>query len=180
MDHQRNIITPDARKFVFTRRLPKTGQTASYQAGDDGEYEAGWSIGQRFLPKRLSDNNVIIDRATGLMWPKGYGGAGGNYGVAVNWSNAIIYCEALNFAGFTDWRLPNVLEFFTLYNFGISGAPAIPRDWPLFTLTPGPFWSSTSMGPGTFAWVVYLGNTNAVYALAKTTLVKILAVREIY
>jgi hypothetical protein len=31
------------------RGLPKTGQTASYQAADDGDYEKGWS-GTRHWP----------------------------------------------------------------------------------------------------------------------------------
>ena len=28
----------------------------------------------------------------------------------MNWENAITYCEALSFAGYTDWRLPNTKE----------------------------------------------------------------------
>jgi hypothetical protein len=32
----------------------------------------------------------------------------------LNWSNAIVWAEALNFAGYTDWRLPNITELQSL------------------------------------------------------------------
>ncbi len=117
MDNTRNIETPDARKFVFSRRLPKTGQTASYQAGDDGDYEAGWSIGQRFITKTIGGDQIVLDRATGLMWARDFNAAGGNNGALINWANAIIYAEALNFAGWTDWKLPNIAELVSIRNY---------------------------------------------------------------
>ncbi len=117
MDNSRNIETPDARKFVFSRRLPKTGQTVSYQAGDDGDYEAGWSIGQRFIAKTIGGDQIALDRATGLMWARDFNAAGGNNGALINWANAIIYAEALNFAGFTAWKLPNIAELVSIRNY---------------------------------------------------------------
>lgn len=185
MDHQRNIITPSARKFVFTRRLPTTGQTVSYQDGDDGDYEAGWSIhppfpGGRFLFKTLSGDQVVVDRATGLMWPRYASQAGGNFLAVINWSDAIIYCEALNFAGFTDWRMPNVLEYFTMYNHGRAGPINVPRDWMDFYLDYRNVWTSTTLPLDTsFAWVISLGEVTVVKTLPKTDLIRLLAVREI-
>ena len=183
MDNSRDIETPDARKFVFTRRLPTTGQTVSYQDGDDGYYEAGWNIGQRFIPKTLSGDDVVVDRSTGLMWPKHFNQAGGNMDVGLTWPNALIYCEALNFAGFTDWRLPNILEIATLYNFGMVG-PANPRHYlPFFNFggAANLFWSSTTNIRSTDkAWFFYNGaNGPVIDDLAKTSVLKILAVREI-
>jgi len=179
MDHQRNIITPDARKFVFTRRLPITGQIISYQAGDDGDYQAGWDIGQRFLPKTLSGDDVVIDRATGLMWPQSSNGPGGCNGIAQRWSNAIIWCGLLNFAGFTDWRMPNIVEFFSMYDFSVVGGPVEARDWPPFDLTRDPFWTSTTKPLTTNAWVMFFGGGGIVYVLDKDDEINVLAVREI-
>lgn len=112
--------TPLANQNIITRLLPKTGQTISYQAGDDGDYEAGWwkrrsSLNNLIRFKVPADNpDVVVDRATGLMWVRNHTGAGGNGGAAANWANAIIFCEALNFAGFTDWRMANINEIFSL------------------------------------------------------------------
>jgi len=93
------------------RILPKTGQTTSYRDGDDGYYQMGWDEAERF--KDVGDG-TIIDNATGLMWPKDWLGAGGNGGVSLVWNAAIDWAEALDFAGYDDWRLPNAMELSSL------------------------------------------------------------------
>lgn len=40
-----------------------------------------------------------------------------------NWVDAIANCNDLVYAGFTDWRLPNVMELFTQYDFESDSAP---------------------------------------------------------
>ncbi|MCO6437881.1 MAG: DUF1566 domain-containing protein [Phycisphaerae bacterium] len=49
-------------------------------------------------------NGTVTDRSTGLMWTQG------DSGVGYNWQAALGYAENLNFAGYTDWRLPSVKE----------------------------------------------------------------------
>lgn len=93
------------------RTLPKTGQTTSYRDGDDGDLEKGWDEAERF--KDVGDGTVI-DNATGLMWPKDWSGDGGNSGKALDWNAAIDWANALDFAGYSDWRLPNPAELFSL------------------------------------------------------------------
>ena len=89
---------------VVTESLPKTGQTTSHRSGDDGSYQKGAQV--------LVDNGdgTVTDSRTGLMWPKDGTGAGYNSGVVKTWTPAIDWAEALNFAGHTDWRLPNINE----------------------------------------------------------------------
>jgi len=119
------------KRAIITRLLPKTGQTTVYQAGDDGAYQAGWWKGRtialnktRFVAKTIGGDDVVIDRATGLMWAADGNKAGcNNYGILA-WEAAIIYAEALTFAGFSDWRVPNIIELITILNY-TSYNPAI-------------------------------------------------------
>jgi len=56
------------RKRIELTGLPKTGQTISYVAGDDGDYEAGYvPDGDRFVD---NGDGTVTDNATGLMWVK--------------------------------------------------------------------------------------------------------------
>ncbi|MGM5483871.1 MAG: DUF1566 domain-containing protein [Nanobdellota archaeon] len=49
-------------------------------------------------------DNVIKDDHTGLYWTK-------NESTSVNRSEMIPYCNNLNQGGYSDWRLPNIVEF---------------------------------------------------------------------
>jgi hypothetical protein len=64
--------------FFSEQRLPATGQTTSYVAGDDGETSAG-------APLRYRDNGdgTITDKNTKLMWEKKDQASGGLH----NWNN---------------------------------------------------------------------------------------------
>jgi hypothetical protein len=128
--------------------LPKTGQRISYRAGDDGEYEKGYpKSGVHFV-----DNNdgTVTDMATGLMWVKEATSAGCNNGATISYANALTFCENLDFAGHTDWRLPNIHELLSIQDYSkINPAIALP-----FTAVIARFWSSTKhIGGG--VWGVY-------------------------
>ena len=141
--------TPKHHKNIITRQLPKTGQTVEYQAGDDGTYEAGWWKGRlnsnnkvRFVSKTIGGDVVVIDRATGLMWAADGNAAGCNLGGVSTWSFAVTYAEALTFAGFTDWRLPNVKELMSIVNYSKTLSSI---DEPPFSNTGSNiFWTSTT------------------------------------
>ena len=52
-------------------------------------------------------DSTITDRATGLMWTRGDSGKG------LNWQEALAWAQtknALNYLGYSDWRLPNAKE----------------------------------------------------------------------
>jgi hypothetical protein len=89
---------------AIRQTLPKTGQTTFYRTGDDGDLEKGMNV--------LQDNGdgTVTDLRTGLMWPKDGTGVGYASGVGKTWNDAIDWANGLNFAGHTDWRLPNINE----------------------------------------------------------------------
>ncbi|MBP1840648.1 DUF1566 domain-containing protein [Formosa algae] len=92
-------------------------------------------------------NQTVTDNATGLMWAKNDSGKG------MNWEAALAYAENADYAGYSDWRLPNVKELQSIVEY--TGAfPAI--DTTMFNIskitneaghTDYPyFWTSTSAG----------------------------------
>ncbi|HYC56262.1 MAG TPA: DUF1566 domain-containing protein [Candidatus Binatia bacterium] len=112
--------------------IPQTGQIACYNAsallpscagtGQDGELRRG--AARNFLD---NGDGTISDDATGLMWEKlSDDGSIHDKDTGYTWLNAFSKIAALNvaaYAGYTDWRLPNILELETLRNVG-SFSPA--------------------------------------------------------
>ncbi len=148
------------KQVSLTRGLPKTGQTEVNRTGDDGDYQAGWWKGAplkpRFVAKTIegvTDDDVVIDRSTGLMWAADGNEAGCKDSGRTGWDIAIDYANALDFAGFTDWRVPNINELLSLVDYSEIN-PAI--DASFFPNTSGtPYWSSTgSSTSDTDAWYV--------------------------
>jgi len=119
--------------------LPKTGQTTSYNTGDDGDYEAGSAISPRFTD---NGDGTITDNVTGLMWVKDGYCNGSPPSCMQTYVNALAYAEALNYAEHTDWRLPNVFELMSIVD--VSKSPAVPT---IFTNTAAYFYrTSTECG----------------------------------
>jgi len=121
---------------------PATGQTEIYSDGDDGFYEAGCPMEDRFVD---NEDGTVTDTCTGLMWQKET--ASGAY----SWQNAVDYCQNLVAAGHSDWRLPNVRELLSITDYGRFTPAIIPvfdiADW---------YWSSTtSAGNPNAVWYVY-------------------------
>jgi hypothetical protein len=140
--------------------LPKTGQTAVIIAGDDGTYQKGYpAAGDRYTD---NGDGTITDNATGLMWVKDGSGAGCNNGAGGTLAAAIAFCEALDFAGHTDWRLPNIKELMSIAHYGIA-APTIHA---LFTNTVSDkYCSSTSkFGETIKVWTVNFATGLVDYA----------------
>jgi hypothetical protein len=96
--------------------LPDTGQTTVYAGGDDASYQPAATQ----LSYTDNGNGTITDNVTGLMWKKcsepdtttGCSGAHNTY----TWANAIAQCEGLTYpsGSYSDWRLPNVKELFSI------------------------------------------------------------------
>ena len=113
-----------------TISLPKTGQTTSYNAGDDGDLEAGIA----WPSPRFVDNSfgTLTDLLTGLMWQQSPSNIDRE-----SWSGAMRYASESELAGYDDWRAPNVNEFLSLKSYG-----DVP-DGVWIPLQGGARWSST-------------------------------------
>lgn len=85
--------------------LPDSGQKSSYSNifGEDCDY----TINPPFFVN--NNDGTITDTVTGLMWQRVDGGE-------MTFENAVIYSDTLTLGGYTDWRLPSVLEAFSILN----------------------------------------------------------------
>ena len=147
-------------------QLWKSGQVLCYDdmgnkidcfnTGQDGEIKAGVSWPElRFID---NENGIISDNLTGLIWakdanlPKTY----------TNWQQALDYVKKMNTGiysnfGYTDWRLPNRKELYSLIDFSQYNS-AISSGHPFLNVQ-SHYWSSSSFvyNPA-FAWIAYMGN----------------------
>ncbi len=133
--------------------IPATGQTASYQSGDDGNLRQGIS----WPSPRFEDNvdGTVRDTLTGLLWLKNAGCFGQqNWSTALNNSADLAdgRCGLADGSTSGDWRLPNIRELDSLVHSGVYG-PAVPNRAgsgqasitdPFFLLQSARYWSSTS------------------------------------
>lgn len=145
--------------YSFTTcNLPDTGQGAGYTAtfGEDHDYSSAAST-PSFTVYSRTGSSVTVDNRTGLMWVTSPNDAGmsGTY----TWGNAITACESLiggagTYAGYSDWRLPNIKELVSIVDYGRQN-PAINTTY--FPNTQNSYyWSSTTYVPlTTLAWFVY-------------------------
>lgn len=116
-------------------------------------------------------NGTISDTNTGLMWLQD------DSLTPMDWENALSYAENFTYAGFSDWRLPNVKELQGIVDYSYSPSATIaskigPAINPIFNCTPitneagnsdyGYYWTSTSANfksgePYYYAWYVAFG-----------------------
>jgi hypothetical protein len=139
-------------------RVWKTGQLTSYRPGDDGELREGapWPA-PRFT---LNINNITsTDLLTGLMWTRAantptYGDCAGGY---MPWRDALDYVDCLNannYAGASDWRLPNRKELLSLID-RERYQPALPSGHNFTDVQLEYYWTSTTYAYDTSrAWIV--------------------------
>ena len=143
--------------------LPRSGQTTSYYAGDDGALQTGAS----WPAARFNDpgDGSITDTLTGLTWVKDFNlmltrdpgfDTDGSADGAVLWMRALDYVAKLNsegYLGHADWRLPNVVELESLLDVSRAN-PSLPAGHPFANVRPL-YWSSTTYGQGNpMAWGV--------------------------
>ena len=60
-----------------------------------------------FANKLVKSGDYVIDDANRLMWQDSYD----TVKIRLTHPDALIHCENLHFAGFSDWRLPNRTEY---------------------------------------------------------------------
>jgi hypothetical protein len=115
---------------VVSVALPKTGQTTCYDAtpavvacdgtGQDGDLQTGVTEpSPRFVVGTAAEVDCVTDSLTGLMWVGAPSLTGGD------WASALTAANGLNLCGYTDWRLPNLVELGSLLNYSVADNAAV-------------------------------------------------------
>ena len=166
LDYIEEKIALDEINGYIGIQLPKTGQTTCYDTagnliacsgtGQDGDLQKGvsWPV------PRFTNNGdgTTTDNLTGLMWVES-----GNLMVTrdptfdnddtvndgnVTWQHALDYVEnKLNtesYAGYQDWRLPNMFELESLLNKDESDVGAWLNTQGFISVEANYYWSSTT------------------------------------
>ena len=145
--------------YIAGQGLPDTGQTVRYSSapGDDSDYQPAAAQPDYTIQNPVGVSSVTVDNRTGLMWvtnPVDVGMTGTH-----SWEAAIAACEALTYATYSDWRLPNIKELASIVNYQ-NYNPAINTIY--FPNTPNStYWSSTTYVPNSpYAWYVMFDTGN--------------------
>lgn len=108
------------------------------------------------MKRFIHQNGLILDQHTGLMWSQ-------NASLSefpLSWDEAFAFIRTLNqskFNGYTDWKLPNRRELFSLLSHTTIN-PSLPDDHPFIDVFPGYYWTSTScIRLPDQAWYIHLG-----------------------
>jgi hypothetical protein len=107
-----------------------------------------------------ADELTVTDTITGLVWQRD--GSGPRTGcthndilepgnTSCNWSEADTYCRGLSLGGFSDWRLPSLMELITIKNY-IDFYRIDPVAFPDTASTY--FWASSPTAVADAGWVV--------------------------
>jgi len=137
--------------------LPQTGQSTYYGLGSDGSLKKGvvWEDNARFT---YIGTSVLIDYLTGLMWAKSANA------LPRTWAAAVDYANQSTYAGFDDWRLPNLREMRSLLHYGrnaVTWLDGVGFDG----LQSARYWTSTTFYYNTAnAWYVHLSQGGSFVA----------------
>ncbi len=131
----------------FASRAPASGQTVTYQEGDDGDL----NLGEPWPDVRFKDlgNGVVSDSLTGLEWIQNPHTLTDN-SQNKTWGNAVLFCENLTYANEDNWRLPTIKELESLINCGSGTWGSRPYEWlnsaetPFLGIEVNDYWSSTT------------------------------------
>jgi len=138
------------------KRLPDTGQTTSYTntPGEDADY----NINPPFYLN--NGNGTITDTITGLMWQQVDGGE-------MTFDKATTYTNDLVLGGFSDWRMPTVLELHSILHLDKNN-PALNTTF--FTSPSAQYWwsSQKQVNDATKAWVTNAGGGVGNHPISET------------
>jgi hypothetical protein len=95
------------------------------------------------------DSAIIVDAATGLEWMRE------DSGIALDWDEALDYCNNLSWGGYDDWKLPDAHELQSIVDYSRSpDTTNSPASDPIFESTQitneagdvdfGWYWTSTT------------------------------------
>ncbi|MDK2742216.1 MAG: DUF1566 domain-containing protein [Nitrospira sp. BO4] len=96
------------------------------------------SAKQRFKILTEFNNEVVLDRETGLVWERRPSKD------SMAWSNARLFCAQKAVGGRGGWRLPAFSELASLVDPTVtSNSPRLPAGHPFLDVQPDTYWSAT-------------------------------------
>lgn len=135
-----------------------------------------------------TSNGIVTDSDTEIQWQDLYTFSIGGKVKKLEWSEAIDYCEDLNLAGHSDWRLPNINELHTLVDYkkfhpaldsafvALWDASLAPAFWSSTTYQEHPhFTFDTSYGN---AWYINFTDGKIMYVDGKSISRRVRCIRE--
>ncbi len=102
----------------------------------------------QFEPESIEGDEVVVDRASGLMWHQSGSEEPLDFFTAQEWTEDI---NIQKYAGYSDWRLPTVEELLSLIETDKMNGDA--RIDPLFSSVQSVIWTGDEYYPGR-AWAV--------------------------
>ncbi|TMP37751.1 DUF1566 domain-containing protein [Pseudoalteromonas rubra] len=132
----------------------------------------------------IKDDGTVCDKQTNLMWQRcSFGqiynndsGSCDNVAQELSWQQALQTANAQEFAGYSDWHLPNVKELASIVEHRCV-KPAINEEVFLATLEKN-YWSSTTVEgtPGN-AWLFSFGDGKVSNVFSKNSTAYVRLVR---
>lgn len=157
---------------TFNHKWRFTGKTGGYWDVETSQYKS--VIGAVTTYALAFPDNYLIDHSTGLGWQTVANATN------VTWALALTEIDALSFAGFSDWFLPNLNEMASVIDYGYGASIGQSGDFnPIFNpaVGNGNKWTATTRKTvESRAWVV--GVEGGVYTgFPKTSLMRYMACR---
>ena len=151
----RGTSNPSPPADIPPGQIAETGQITIYATYDDAYFATTptLNVGVPWPDPRFTESGACVtDNLTGLMWVKD-----ANFSGLKTWANALISIKDLTMCRYSDWRMPNSKELFSLVDRSQSN-PALPTLHPFTNVQSGIddlYWSSTSYAfDPTGAWTI--------------------------
>jgi hypothetical protein len=147
--------------------ISKTSNAAYVRA-----VRGGVNIPKPAAPFVANKDGTITDTRTGLVWTKETARDGAGYRLTT-WEDALGYCEGLDLAGRSRWRLPTIDELESIIDLSVC----VPAVNTLFfpDTRQGDYWTSTTYdGSRSSAWVIDFsyGSDGSLYKTSRSAYVR--------
>ncbi|MBO4698503.1 DUF1566 domain-containing protein [bacterium] len=121
--------------------IGSAGKTSKFNVrcarGDGAAFSDSKPEPGRFRVIDVNGKEMLHDSQSGILWMK-------EYSKEYDWIEALPYCERSNYAGFSDWRLPNIYELTSLINYKYERLSEFPLAETISSEQNSSFWSSTT------------------------------------
>ena len=117
----------------------------------------GKGFSHKYKLQKIKDDKVVFDEISCLMWQQSGSEETMNFEAAKNY---ILKLNQNGFAGFTDWRLPTLVEAMSLVEPKRKSQLYID---PIFDNEKGWIWTADQVKDESWAWVVNFFNGNCYY-----------------